>query len=908
MNQREQFESQSLPRGSFEQALENSSKNLLENTRMDYILQQGHASGKSSLIKAYLLNKKNPSKHSDLVLKAIGLEGKETDKLLESRLLLGKLPTLEKDQRDQIYSQSLLAGILEHPYLNSNLVLEMGEEQRQRELKELEEFYGVPISEILAFIEFKMAIKDIEKFKLEGKKQVNEIPLEEEYNQEDLQQYETNLLNKFFSFKTPNSKAETQTYLESPTIDKDAWAEHLEKLDSSKITNTKGLSIPTDSRPINQSAEQRSKEYAYYFPLHYKDTEAEKMYGNQRRTPINIQKQNMVFPREFEPNTISRIQLPEIYEQDLEEMTFRDLIQKVKSEKLTDGERRDILAALYKKQDKEELWEKTRDIKLLSTDRKEWRRRNDNWIPQEMVKERVSKESTGNIGVNLMQNKGAFTQLDRYESGLALPEQSVLGVLHFDAFKDKRTLAQTLNDNKFKKNLKRAVVEYLGDLSLTMTNKRKEVFLGIEKSLKKGQLPDLKPEQFLALIIHPFSFDFLHVLVSPTLMAKFRTESADLLQDFLQFLNSLPDEKIEYYMSFFDMFWPSQFNQQNFEGLKKLYFDCSLKKGLENSNTFYISKIILVLQMLNNQPWESQYLKTLGSIHLIDDITTTQVISQGNYLKEIIASEALTLFYSDLMIRADSVETARLIILSKFVLEDLEADRSVLALLCKFTSTLQLATLEEVFGNKLVQVLTAMHKHRESDMLKRDLILLKENMTKAVESSDHKLDISLNTFFDKEESLNKTFKHILNEDTQILISAQSAYSVYNSSYLLETNNSEFETYKNLIQGSPVDQQIVEYKNLVNIFERRTGNVLSQIYDSKRELDQDVLAKNYQILWDFYNLNLKDKVSNKDFTDNQQLRTASWKHKSGRGKGLNFSNRTMRYYYSQVTHFRFYIVN
>jgi hypothetical protein len=147
--------------------------------------------------------------------------------LLEARILAGKIIDTEKDQNESKYSISQLAEVIAHPYLNNDLVMEMTPEEREKKVKELEEFYGVSVSEILAFIEFKNTEKQIKEFELEERKRLNKKELNEE-EQEQVRGYEAGVLGKFF-------KSETSEKEKSPSLVH--YNEHVERTEDNTSEN-----------------------------------------------------------------------------------------------------------------------------------------------------------------------------------------------------------------------------------------------------------------------------------------------------------------------------------------------------------------------------------------------------------------------------------------------------------------------------------------------------------------------------------------------------------------------------------------------------------------------------------------------------------------------------------------------
>ena len=70
----------------------------------------------------------------------------------------------------------------------------------------------------------------------------------------------------------------------------------------------------------------------------------------------------------------------------------------------------------------------------------------------------------------------------------------------------------------------------------------------------------------------------------------------------------------------------------------------------------------------------------------------------------------------------------------------------------------------------------------------------------------------------------------------------------------------------------------DYENLHTFYKRRQGNSLPNIEDGVGGISLQTMHSNLAIMGDFYSINVKRKVIDEDFDDNQRARTSGIKFK------------------------------
>lgn len=99
---------------------------------------------------------------------------------------------------------------------------------------------------------------------------------------------------------------------------------------------------------------------------------------------------------------------------------------------------------------------------------------------------------------------------------------------------------------------------------------------------------------------------------------------------------------------------------------------------------------------------------------------------------------------------------------------------------------------------------------------------------------------------------------------------------------LET--AEYKRLQSVIECMPTTKKLRQYDNLHSFYKRRNGTSLPAIFNSDGRLCEVTLQKNLSILNDFYSLNVKRKVFDSDYDENQRFRTTGVRWKLD-GKGL-----------------------
>ena len=868
------FQSSKSPMGPFEAALERGRPELLEDARLDYILKEGRAGVKNELVKAYLLGKNDPSPNSNLVLKSLDLDSKRNDHMLEARLLAGKIVDVDRDQRESKYSLSLLAEVVAHPYLNSDLVREMNEAEREKKLRELEEFYQVPVEEILAFIEFKRTEAKIEKFQMDGRKALNVAELSEE-QQKQLEVYQSNTLKQFFRPETTDAQVPESMieYDLSQRSQGDTILSVEQEMPEYKET--------FDHRPENESIEDKRKYYAYDHPLRYKDRE-HWIHGQNYAKLDLVAKKYKVFPATFGSRPKWRPYRPAFYDKSLKESSISEMVERLRSDHLEHVERLQLIKTIFHKQNELGIANPHEDIRVYSRGSRSYKRRGLNWEIQEQVKERVSNESRGQMEADIMVKKGAFTQMDRYEFGLGLPEQAILGVLNFKEAQAHEDLSRRLEKTKFARLLKRRIKEYLQESGFDTIETRKDLFLAIEKGARQNQLPELEDEVLLGLIMHPWSFEYLQALHHPGFFSKYSITSCEALEEFIGFLESLPEHHETYYSEFLQLFQPHGASDSLLATMKtfwarNMYRDVPL-------NPVWLARIVAGLQIETGQEVDINLLSSLQSLKLKTADAIEPVFSSAD-MKRMVSNEAVGLFYLELLLSSDPSDLLRFLKISNDIFANLGSKNQLISLLIRLMSTYDEGTLREALIEPVAECLDMASHLGRSRVLREAFDEAQSLRNRFLADNDQTFESESNRFLEYAPK------------TQLFIRYRSPLLKYNMRDLIE-HNTEYKLLRPLIESTVLEKSLEQYTRLKELFEIRTSRPLPEVVGADQAVDWAQVARNKQTISEYYQLSVKRRISEADATLTEEKKGAFYQNKLKRRKGLNFGSRVARHYFSE----------
>lgn len=862
------FRSAKSPLGAFEAALERGRPEVVEDARMDYILKEGRAVAKNELVKAYLLGKNRPAPASNLAQKAAGLNPGRPDDLLEARLLAGHLIDVERDQRENKYSLSLLAEVVAHPFLNSDLVREMGEAEREAKLKELEEFYGVSVGELLAFIEFKRVEAKIEKIQMEGRKLLNLPELSEE-ERSQLRLYESVTLKQFFdSDETREAPAESMIEYE-PAKGRGRSPGHKQP----------GKYVETfDYRTENESAEDKRKYYAYEPPLRHKDRERQVQDLGLVDKEI-LPEKFRVTPLPLEPYSHWSLSRPPVYEKPLKELSLSELVRRLRNEPLDSVERLELMRAVFQKQSEMEMNSQGEQRSVFHPASGTFRKRGEGIEVQEQIRARVAAESLGTAEADTLKRKGAFTQFDRYEPGLGLPEQTVLGVFNFA---EEEGFAAKLEETKFARLLKRRIQEFLTETGLETFENRKELFLAIEKGARREQLPELEEAALLGLILHPWTFEYLHVLLHPAFFAKYSIGDAALLGEFLDFLEAIPVAHEPFYTEFLRLFCPESATEALLSQAERLWTR-NYERGLPG-NPLWLARTVARLQLNSGREVDANLLSSLAALRLESGQGVQSVFKDGE-LRHIWADPALSLCFLEVLLDADASAVPHLLKLTKDVLASLESEVDLTALFLRQLST---------FGEDALRTSVVARLADYTDLLPElgGSLVLHRAFDRALELKAKYLQDELPEF----ESNSNSFREYVPENA-VFVDYESRLLRHSKRPLVKAD-AHYRVLKPLVEATPMEKSLARHEQLRELYEARTGRHLPLVVTCGEEIDWTQVDLNLQVMSDYYLASVKKRISAEDATSIEEKKSAFYRNKLGRQKGLNFGRRTLRYAFSE----------
>lgn len=836
---------------------------LFEDARQDYILKQGKSGVKNELIKAYLLSKgSRVSANSNLLQRTLDLETEEAriqkNNLLESRVLAGKVVDVERDQNESKYSISQLAEVVAHPYLNSDLVMEMDEAERLEKVRELEAFYGVAVPEILAFLEFKRMEKKTREFQQEGKRRLSKRSLTEE-EREQLRDYESKSFGQFFQPRNVETMPPKQSMIE--------FAEANEA-DSAKQE-------PEPTQPILEKdeiiPEDDPRLVKFAPPSRIASRQNYKLDTNYSIIP-NLPEKYRVRNRFLQPYIRPELYLPAPHQKQMKDFKISELLDMIKNDQLSTLERLQIMRTIYFKQSDNDMNAQLQEFRVFNEKKGVYTRRSHDWMFQEEVRRRVKDESAGLAAVDLMQGKGAFQQLGKFQVGVNLPEQSVLGTLNFAETKEE----DRVKEGRFRRLLKRRVEEYVFESGFDAFEDRKEVFLALEKGIRTRELPDLSEKTLLGLIMHPWSLQYLFVLNQEHFFEHFSLSSSESLGIFIDFFRQLPDKEKPLLSEFFQLFRIDDSCRETFQKASELWREnASLQM-----NPVWLARLLLNLQIQNKWEPDLKLLESLRHIRVQQGDQTSREIFSAEQIGEILACEEKSLFFAELLLNRNPADALRLVNLGWAALQNMENQERLLGLFVRQISTFDTKTLKKVFVNTI--------EDKQSRIILQRVLDKVENLKSKLENKgeDEMQYVAPSDDF-----------NAFSKSSSLFVKYRNQLPQYNKRSVLKEGK-EYQKFQSLIESAPLEKSLEEYNRLRALYETQTKYRLPPVLGAENSINRDTLQKNLQIVWDFYRNSMQSKISKEDATFTEQRKSAFFKNKLSRQKGLNFLNRTVRFHFSE----------